>query len=101
MKSYVLCDKEETLLTMRFAGIDGEIVKTKEEIKDRVKALLTDEETGIVILSENVFDKSRDFIMAKKLEEKKKLIIHIPEPEGLTDKDYIMRYIKNSIGIKL
>ncbi|MBK5252129.1 MAG: V-type ATP synthase subunit F [Peptostreptococcaceae bacterium] len=101
MKSFVLCDKKETLLTMRFAGIDGKIVKTKEEMEEAVNALLKDEDTGLVILSENVFDKNRKYVMEKKLTEKKKLLIHVPEPEGLRDRDYIMKYIKNSIGIKL
>lgn len=101
MKSFVLCTKKETLLSMRLAGIGGKIVNTKEEIEENINELLKDNETALIIVSEGVLDKSRDFIMDKKLTEKKKLIIQIPEPDGIRDKEYIMKYIKDSIGIKL
>ena len=101
MKSFVLCEKKETLLSMRLAGIGGKIVNTKEEIEDSINELLKDSDTALIIVSEGILNRSKDFIMDKKLTEKKKLIIQIPEPDGIRDKDYIMKYIKDSIGIKL
>jgi len=29
------------------------------------------------------------------------LFIQVPEPSGTKNKDYVMKYIKNSIGIKI
>lgn len=101
MKSFLLCEKKETLLSMRLAGIGGKMVSTKEEIENSIEELLMDDDIGLILVSENILSISKEFIMDKKLAQKKKLIIQIPEPEGLKDKDYIMKYIKNSIGIKL
>ncbi len=101
MKSFVLCEKKETLLSMRLAGIGGKILSTREEIENTVEELLLDDDIGLILISENILNMSKEYIMDKKLSQKKTLIIQIPEPEGLQDKEYIMKYIKNSIGIKL
>ena len=101
MKSFVICESKDTLLSMRLAGIGGVIVSNQKETQDQIEQILKDEETGIIMISENVFSENAEYIMEKKLTERKKLIIQIPEPEGLKDKDYIMNYIRTSIGIKL
>jgi V/A-type H+-transporting ATPase subunit F len=101
MKSFVLCEKKETLLSMRLAGIGGKILSNQEEIENTVEELLLDDDIGLILISENILNMSKEYIMDKKLSQKKTLIIQIPEPEGLQDKEYIMKYIKNSIGIKL
>ncbi|SHJ31233.1 V/A-type H+-transporting ATPase subunit F [Dethiosulfatibacter aminovorans DSM 17477] len=101
MKSFVLCEKKETLLSMRLAGIEGKMVSTKEETENSLEELMQDNEIGLVFISENILNLSRDFVMDRKLSQKKTLIVQIPEPGGLQDSEYIMKYIKNSIGIKL
>jgi V/A-type H+-transporting ATPase subunit F len=101
MKSFVLCEKKETLLSMRLAGIGGKMLSTQEEIELSIEELLLDETIGLILVSENILNLSKEYIMDKKMSQKKTLIVQIPEPEGLQDKEYIMKYIKNSIGIKL
>lgn len=101
MKSFVLCEKKETLLSMRLAGIEGKILSSQEETEQSIEELLIDESIGLILVSENILNLSRDYIMDKKMSQKKTLIVQIPEPEGLQDKEYIMKYIKNSIGIKI
>lgn len=101
MKSFVLCEKKETLLSMRLAGIEGKMVSSKEEMESSLEELMQDPDIGLVFISENILNLSKDFAMERKLSQIKTLIVQIPEPEGLQDKEYIMKYIKNSIGIKL
>ena len=101
MKSFLICEKNETLLIMRLAGISGVQVKDNEQVRHHLDEALNDEEIGIIMISENLYKRNTIFIMEKKLLENEKLIIQIPEPEGLQDKDYIMNHIRNSIGIKL
>jgi len=101
MKSFVICEKKETLLIMRLAGIGGVQVKDDEQLKYRIDEALNDDKIGIIMISENLYKGHSTYIMEKKLLENEKLIIQIPEPEGLQDKDYIMNHIRNSIGIKL
>lgn len=100
MKTYLLCRSKETLVTLRLAGIEGKVLKEESNLKEEVEKLLLDKEVGIIVLSESLAARNRDYIMKKKLEEKT-LIIQIPEPYGTKEKDYIMKYIKNSIGIKI
>ncbi len=101
MKSYLLCEKEATLLCMRLAGISGSIVKTPEETIDMIEELMTRKDIGIIMISENLTIQNRQYIMEKKLSQKDKLFIQVPEPEGVLHKDYITQEIGNSIGLKL
>jgi len=101
MRSYCLCEKQETMTAMRLGGIESRIVTSEEEAKHLIELLLADKTIGLIMISENIHNRLKDFIMELKLLRKDTLIIQIPGPEGLLDKDYIMKYIKNSIGIKL
>lgn len=100
MKTFLLCKSKETLVTLRLAGIEGKVLKEGSSLKEEVETLLKDKEIGIIALSESLASENREYVMTKKLEEKT-LIIQIPEPSGTKEKDYIMKYIKNSIGIKI
>lgn len=86
---------------MRLAGITGKEVYTQEEVLENLEWLLNDKEYGLIIVSENVLNLAKDQIMEIKLKDKNNLIIHIPEPEGFKEKNYIMSYIRESIGIKV
>lgn len=101
MRSVCLCEKTETMTAMRLGGIESRLVTNVEEAEDSLERLLEDKSVALIIVSENVHNMIEALIMKTKLERKDTLIIQIPEPDGLRDKDYIMKYIKNSIGIKL
>lgn len=101
MKSFCLCSKYETLISMRLAGIAGKEVYTREEILKELEVLLKDRTFGLIIVSENVLNLAKEEIMTIKLKDKDNLIITIPEPEGFREKDYIVKYIRESIGIKV
>lgn len=101
MRSVCLCEKNETMTAMRLGGIESTQVTSVEEARVSLERLLEDPTVALVIVSENVHNMIVPLIMKTKLERKDTLIIQIPEPGGLMDKDYIMKYIKNSIGIKL
>lgn len=101
MRSVCLCEKTETMTAMRLGGIESRQVSNFEEAQSSLETLLEDANVGLIIVSENVHNMIKPLIMKTKLERKDTLIIQIPEPDGVRDKDYIMKYIKNSIGIKL
>jgi len=86
---------------MRLAGISGSIVNTPEETINMIEKLMTQNDIGIIMISENLTIQNRQYIMEKKLSQNKKLFIQIPEPEGVIHKDYITQQIGNSIGLKL
>jgi V/A-type H+-transporting ATPase subunit F len=86
---------------MRLAGIAGKEVHTREETLEQIEQLLEDKTCGLIIVSEKVLEFARDEIMEIKLTDKENLIIQIPEPEGFKEKDHIVKYIRESIGIKV
>lgn len=101
MRSVCLCDKVETMTAMRLGGIESIVVTAKEDAEKQLNALLEAPDVALVMLTENVHGLIEPLVMKAKLEQKGTLLILIPEPDGLRDKDYIMNTIKNSIGIKL
>ena len=96
-----MCDKAETMTAMSLGGVESIVIKTAEDAEKGLNKLLEDATVGLIMITENVHNLIEPTIMKTKLEHKDTLIILIPEPDGLKDKDYIMKYIKNSIGIKL
>lgn len=101
MRSYLICDDKDTLIGMRLGGIEGVIVGTKEEILDELKKILSDESIGIVIITENILSMAEEEIMKVKLEKEYPLITAIPGRDVQKKEDYISKYIRESIGIKI
>ncbi|MBN2260168.1 MAG: V-type ATP synthase subunit F [Clostridiales bacterium] len=101
MKSFCLCKKYETLISLRLAGIAGKEIHSKEELIDELNGLLKDPEYGLIIISEDILNMAKDEIMEIKLKDKNNLIVNIPEPSGFKEKNFIVKYIRESIGIKV
>jgi V/A-type H+-transporting ATPase subunit F len=83
------------------AGIAGKEIGSKDELISEIHRLIKDSTYGLIIISEDIFILAEEEIMEIKLKNKDNLIIRIPEPSGFKEKDYIIRYIRESIGIKL
>ena len=100
MRSFCICEQDATLTAMRFGGIEGQKAD-ENQARQLIESLIESKEIGLILVSENLHERLKDFIMEIKLTCMDTLIIMIPEPDGLKDRDYMMNYIKNSIGIKL
>lgn len=101
MRSYLICDNQDTLIGMRLAGIEGVIVGTKEELLGMLKKILSDSSIGIVIITEKILTMAEEEIMKIKLEREYPLITAIPDRDTQKREDYISKYIRESIGIKI
>lgn len=101
MRSFCICEKAETQTVMKLGGIESRLVSDDGDAEKLIRSLLADQDIGLIMVSENIHRRLSKMIMDLKLQETDKLIIQIPEPEGLQDKDYIMKYINQSIGIHL
>ncbi|OLS03638.1 V-type ATP synthase subunit F [Tissierella creatinophila] len=101
MKSFLISDNKDTLWGLRLSGIEGVLVNTDEEIKSEFKRVINNPEIGIVILTEDIFEEIKDEVLEFKLSSDTPLITTIPDIGGLRDKNFIMRYVKESIGIKI
>ncbi|WP_432406937.1 V-type ATP synthase subunit F [Wukongibacter sp. M2B1] len=101
MRSYLICDNEDILIGMRLAGIEGTIAKTREAVLEIFEGVVSDRNIGIIIVTEEILSKAEEEIMKVKLEKDYPLIVAIPDKNEEKREDYIARYIRESIGIKV
>lgn len=101
MKSFLISDNKDTLVGMRLAGINGVLAKEREDILTELEKAMKNEAIGIILLTENVFDEVREEVFKIKLRENIPLIVTIPDRHGMREKDFITKYIRESIGIKI
>lgn len=101
MKSLLISDNKDTIVGLRLSGISGVLAETKEEIMLNFDKAVKDKSIGIVIITENIFEMMKDKVVETKRNGDIPLIVTIPNREGLRDKNFIMKYVKESIGIKI
>jgi V/A-type H+/Na+-transporting ATPase subunit F len=102
MRLFLISDNTDTLIGMRLAGVKGTMVKTREEAIKAFDEALKNKETGILLITEKLAEKIRDKIGPIKEKAPFPLIVEIPDRHGsIKDKNYILNYVKESIGIKI
>lgn len=101
MKSFLISDNKDTIVGLRLAGIEGVLAENKEEINSSFSKAIEDSNIGIIILTENIFEAIKERVLELKQSGDTPLITTIPDRTGLKDKNFIMRYVKESIGIKI
>ncbi len=102
MKMYFIADNLDTLTGMRLAGIQGTLVQTKDEALTRLGSIRRDSNIGILLVTEEIAREIREEIEALKEDSPFPIILEIPGPQGSKkDKNYILNYVKESIGIKI
>ena len=101
MKSFLISDNIDTVIGLRLANIEGVLAKSKEEIEMYFEQATKDEKIGIIILTEKIFEEIKLEVLQFKKTGELKLVVTIPDRTGLRDKNLIMKYIKDSIGIKI
>ncbi len=102
MKMYLISDNVDTLTGMRLAGVEGSIAHTKEELIQELNKVLSNNEIGIVLLTEKFSKSFPDLINKVKLEHKMPLFIDIPDRHGTgRTPTFITDYVNEAIGLKL
>ena len=101
MESYIISDNEETLIGMKMAGISGEIMTDREVIIKKIDELILDPKVGIIILTHQIKMMIEEEVMKRKLQSRETLIVEIPGPKENIKSDFITKYIRESIGLKL
>lgn len=101
MKSLLISDDEDIIVGLRLSGISGVLAETAEEINESFDNAVNNKDIGIVILTENIFDIIKEKVLDIKKSKSTPLMVTIPDRGGLRDKNFIMKHIKESIGIKI
>ena len=102
MKMYLISDNTDTYTGMRLAGVEGEVVHEKEELKAALDRVMADKEIGIVLLTEKFGREFPDVVNQLKLDYKVPLFVEIPDRHGTGRKpNFITDYVNEAIGLKL
>lgn len=102
MKALVLSDNMDTLTGMRLAGIDGKIIHERSELISELNEIYQKKDIGLVIITESLTEKAKDEISLLKLKKGPPIIIEVPDRQGSRrPPDFLTRYIKESVGIKI
>ena len=102
MKSFLISDNKDTLVAMRFAGVEGVILHEHDEVLSQISECVRNKEIGILILTEKIFDIVENEVMELKLKLRTPLIVEIPDRFGtMRGENYLVQSINESIGIKI
>ena len=100
MKFYLISDDSDALTGMHLAGINGELVSSKEEAEAALKKVLKDETIGIILVTDSISLLCPETIEEIKLKCKTPLLVEIPNSDGSTRPgDTIMKIVNDAIGM--
>lgn len=102
MKSFLISNSRDTWVGLSLAGINGILVRNRNEALESLKNVIEDKDVGILILNERVADMINDEVRELKLKYKIPLIIEIPDRKGsIRESSAIADYIRASVGIRI
>lgn len=102
MRFYLISDNIDTLVGMRFAGIEGAVVHEASEVRSALKNAMDNSDIGIVLITEKLVQLCPDLVYELKLNCKRPLIVEIPDRHGSgRANDSITRYVREAIGVKI
>lgn len=102
MRFYVISDNIDTLVGLRFAGIEGEVVHEASGMREALTRAMENEEIGILLITEKLVALCPDLIYELKLKAKRPLIVEIPDRHGSgRAADSITRYVREAIGVRI
>ncbi len=102
MKMFLITDNGDTLTGMRLAGVEGVVVRNREELRTALEKALADKELGILLLMERFGREFPELIDDVKLHHRLPLIVEIPDRHGTgRAPDFITSYVNEAIGLKV
>lgn len=101
MRSVAISRNYELLVALRMSGFDGLFCKDLESLKQEFNKYSQDKNTGIILLVESDFQELREEVFKIRKKKRAPLIVTLPSREGYNEKDFILKYIKEAVGLKL
>jgi len=102
MRMFLISDNVDTKVGMRLAGVEGVVVHEKKEVLAEIDKVINDETIGILLITEKLVELFPEKIAELKISISRPLIVSIPDRHSSNeDNDYITRYIREAIGLKI
>lgn len=101
MKFFCIGD-DYTVHGFRLIGIDSKVVTTPKEAETALMEILSKQDYGIVIISEETASWIRPLIDKIRMELSRPLIVEIPGPKGPTESRKSLReFVQEAVGISV
>jgi len=102
MKVFILSDNTHTLTGMRLSGVEGIVVHEKEEILKELAEVKKRRDIGILLITELLAERVQLELNKMKLSRSLPIIVEIPDRHGSRrSPDFLTKYIRESIGVKI
>ncbi|MCC8123255.1 MAG: V-type ATP synthase subunit F [Oscillospiraceae bacterium] len=102
MKYFVITDSTDTQVGLRFAGIEGVVVRGEGELKQAIAAAAADPEIGVLLITEHLAALCAEQVAPLKLTAQRPLVVEIPDRHSAgRASNSIMRYVREAIGVSL
>lgn len=102
MNIYLISDNIDTQIGMRLAGIEGVVVHGREEFIGALKQAVANVQIGIILITVKLAQLAPEIVADIKLNQRLPLLVEIPDRHGIgKEEDYITKYIKEAIGLKI
>ncbi|RQV98752.1 MAG: ATP synthase subunit F [Calditrichaeota bacterium] len=87
---------------MRLSGVEGVVVHKREEILKELEKIREEQDIGILLITELLVERVQSELNEMKLSRKLPIVIEIPDRHGTRrPPDFLTRYIRESIGLKI
>ena len=83
------------------SGFEGVYCADTEALNAAFDAALEDKTIGMIILNEKDFRTLEEKVLAVKEKKRSPFICTLPGRDGYTEDDFIMKYVRDAIGVKL
>lgn len=103
MKGFLISDNHDSLVLLRLAGIPGTEVHGPEETTAAIEDVLTNRiDVGVLVLTEKAAASVPGMMKALRERGEPPLLVEIPDRHGsMRQGDFLMRYIRDAIGVKI
>lgn len=100
MRSILLTSNDDIINGLRLAGVRSVKCNNKSELLKNFKLYTKSDDIGIIILTYSSFKEIKEEVLDFKLSGKLPLVVTIPDLDGKMEDDFILKYIRESVGVK-
>lgn len=100
MECFVIAD-EDTVLGFRYAGVEGQAVRTPDEARAALAEQLEAAQAGLIIVTDDIANALGDEITRLRFKSRVPLVVQIPGPAGpAPDRPELLAVIHEAVGIR-
>ena len=100
MRSILLTSNDDIINGLRLAGVRSVKCNNRSELLKNFKSYTKEEGIGIIILTYSSFKEIKEEVLDFNLSGALPLVVTIPDLDGKMEDDFILKYVRESVGVK-